>query len=84
MSGYGTLQQSGGVWEWCADWWDEDYYRNSPVMNPRGPQSGLYRVTRGGSWGFSVGTNFRGARRDQSSPLVRYVDVGFRLARNMF
>lgn len=34
--------------EWCEDWFDYDYYKNSPVLNPQGPPSGDYKVTRGG------------------------------------
>ena len=33
--------------EWCADWYDAEYYSISPKQNPNGPESGRYRVMRG-------------------------------------
>jgi len=47
---YGLYDMAGNVYEWCSDYWDEDYYSKSPRNNPTGPSSGRYHVVRGGSW----------------------------------
>lgn len=48
---WGLYDVQGNVWEWVADWYDEGYYRISPVADPSGPSTGELRVMRGGSWG---------------------------------
>jgi formylglycine-generating enzyme required for sulfatase activity len=78
-SPYGAMDMAGNVWEWVADWYDANYYKNSASRNPTGPTSGLYRVLRGGSWD-SDSLVVRAAYRHLSVPVYRGSDVGFRCA----
>ncbi len=65
-SPYGVLDMVGNVWEWVADWYGGNYYDNSPREDPRGPESGVYRVARGGSWSYD--DNVRAALRLWNEP----------------
>jgi formylglycine-generating enzyme required for sulfatase activity len=47
---YGVCDTSGNVWEFCADWYSETYYSESPYKNPQGPSTGDTKIHRGGSW----------------------------------
>jgi formylglycine-generating enzyme required for sulfatase activity len=75
----GLYDMSGNVWEWCQDWYGARAYGSSQTVNPVGPDSGTYRVDRGGSWGDSP-ISLRAANRDFFMPQNRSNTLGFRLA----
>ncbi|MDP6415242.1 MAG: SUMF1/EgtB/PvdO family nonheme iron enzyme, partial [Gammaproteobacteria bacterium] len=76
-NGYGLYDMAGNVWEWCSDWYGVGYYATSPVKNPQGPDTGTYRVLRGGSWGNAV-DDLRVADHYDYPPTFRYLSFGFR------
>jgi len=77
-NGYGLYDMAGNVWEWCADWYSSNYYSVSPKSNPKGPDSGTYKVLRGGSWGDYFINDLRVANRSVLNPTNDSNNVGFR------
>ena len=75
----GIYDMSGNVLEWCQDWYNSSYYGSSPRTNPQGPNSGSYRVNRGGSWS-DFARFCRVSYRLFNTPGYRCHNLGFRLA----
>ena len=74
-----TAHLGGNVAEWVQDWWDPTYYGTSPTHNPRGPNTGDFRVVRGGSWN-QPAYGLRSSARSYHNPLKGAGHIGFRCA----
>ena len=79
---YGLYNLGDNVHEWCADWYDADYYSVSPERNPQGPPSSSRRASRGGSWRHHIKVT-RTAARSSIPPELKYADYGFRVAASL-
>jgi len=80
-SPYGIYDMVGNAWEWVNDWYQGNYYIESPDKNPPGPLSGTEKVIRGGSWKDEK-SNLRLSKRSYLPPYYSEDFVGFRLARS--
>jgi len=76
----GLQDIAGNLAEWLGDWYDSDYYSNSPSMDPLGPSSGADRVVRGGSWA-PESSIMRCSDRHHYDPSGANSGIGFRVCR---
>jgi formylglycine-generating enzyme required for sulfatase activity len=75
----GIYDMSGNVYEWVADWQEDNYYENGPVNNPGGPDRGEHKILRGGAWDLEPDTA-RTTSRYWNEAGARAVCMGFRIA----
>ena len=75
---WGFFDMHGNVWEWTADRYQAAYPTGNPVIDPTGPSSGPFRVSRGGSW-INDGTGLRSAQRRSGAPDAPSTSLGFRV-----
>jgi tetratricopeptide (TPR) repeat protein len=77
----GIYDMSGNVWEYCADFYDKNYYKKSTINNPKGAKKGKYRVLRGGSWSLNEDV-LRCSFRSHFNPVYGSNRVGFRCVKD--
>ena len=78
----GIYDMSGNVWEWCSDWYHNEYFQIAKENNPKGPDYGTEKVVRGGSW-FSNDVFCNVSRRYKLKPDYRDTNFGFRCVKDL-
>lgn len=79
----GIYGMMGNVWEWTNDWYSPSYYAVSPLENPPGPESGTYKVKRGGSFSaYDIESTIRHSHRSSYYPNHAYGNIGIRCCKD--
>ena len=82
QSSSGVYQLAGNAREWTQDWYNAEYYSTAPDKNPAGPETGILKVIRGGSWR-SFDSDLRVASRGKGGFALKTHGIGFRCARDV-
>jgi formylglycine-generating enzyme required for sulfatase activity len=77
-NGFGLYDMAGNVMQWVRDFYQDDYYRNAPEVDPEGPGTGTRCVTKGGDWTGNY-VSLRCAFRGSAEPEQAFYNVGFRV-----
>ncbi|MEZ4630090.1 MAG: formylglycine-generating enzyme family protein [Deinococcales bacterium] len=83
-NGYGLYNVVGNVWEWCQDWFSADHHLKASKENPKGPEKGMSKVLKGGSYlcHASYCNRYRVAARTHNTPDSSTGHMGFRLVKD--
>jgi serine/threonine protein kinase len=76
---WGLYDMYGNQWQWVADWYDPDYYLNSPKNDPQGPSTGINRMMRGSSHAMPARFARSALRHGPHPPEWYKPHVGFRV-----
>ncbi len=81
---FGLFNTSGNTWEWCADWFHQSQHTRGNLDNPKGPEAGVARVIKGGSYlcHESYCFRYRVSARSSAPPDNSTGHLGFRIARD--